>query len=306
MKSNFGVFASVLLTLGVAMYACTSGEVVDGPASGTGNTTGGQGTGNTTGGVAGTTGTGNTTGQGHGGTTGVGNTTGQAGKGGTTGVGNTTGQAGTTGVGNTTGQAGTTGTGNTTGQAGTTGSGGSTGSCAPVFTVSANGFVQMPAKGGACWSGYPYTYQDAFGTMVMPAPMAAWTTATLKMTGSLAAQSGTMYPYAGVGFSIGQTASGTPGLMTPTGTGLTFNFANSTTGAGIALRAQVTNGTTTWCKDITTSPVTIMYSDFHVTCYNATPGAAYAKEPIKGIELNLAGGTAAGTINLTITSITEN
>jgi len=320
MMRNFGFFAFALVTLAFVGYACTSGEVVDGPATGTGtgNTTGqgtgnttGQGTGNTTG-QAGTMGTGNTTGRGgttgtgnvtgRGGTTGTGNTAGQAG---VSGTGNTAGQAGVSGTGNTAGQAGVSGTGNTTGQAGVSGAAGSTGACPPTFSVSTNGFVQMPAK-GACWSGYPYTYQDAFGTMVMPVPMAAWTTSTLKMTGTLAAVSGTNYSYAGMGFSVGQTASGSPALVTPQGSGLTVTFSNSTTGAG-GLRAQLTNGTTTWCKDITTSPAVIAYTDLKVACYNgATAGAAYAKEPIKGFELNLPGGTAAGTINLTITSITEN
>ena len=90
------------------------------------------------------------------------------------------------------------------------------------------------------------------------------------------------------------------------GTGLTFNFSNTTTGTGIVLRAQVTNGTTTWCTNITTSPAVIPYSSFKIDCYDATPGAAYNKEPITQIQLNLAGGTAAGTINITLNSVTEN
>jgi len=73
----------------------------------------------------------------------------------------------------------------------------------------------------------------------------------------------------------------------------------------VIIRAQVTNGTTTWCKDMTTFPATIPWSGFTVNCYTAG-GAAYAKEPIKGIEVNIAGGTAAGTINLTINSVTLN
>lgn len=310
MTRNFGVLAPAFMVLALVGYACTQGEVVEGPApSGAAGSTnpGTAGTGNTVG-VAGTTGAGNTVGSaGRGGTTGAGNTVGSAGRGGTTGTGNTVGSAGrggTTGAGNTVGSAGTTGAGNAAGVAGTTGTAGSTGACPPTFSVSANGFVQMPVQGG-CWSGYPYTYADAFGSMVMPAPMAAFTTNMLKETGTIVAVAGSNYSYAGIGFSLGQTATGeTPALVTPKGSGLTINFANSTTG-GVVLRAQVTNGTVTWCKDVTTSPAVIPYSDFHVTCYGPV-GAAYNKEPIKGIELNLAGGTMAGTINLTITSVTEN
>jgi hypothetical protein len=310
MTRNFGVLSSMVLTLGFVAYACTSGEVVDGPLTTGSAGSSNPGTAGTGSGIAGTTGAANTVGT-AGTTTSRGGTTGSAGsvisRGGTTGTGNTVGSAGTTGAGNTVGTAGTTGSGNTTGTAGTTGSAGSSGACPPTFNVSTNGFVQMPVQGGACWSGYPYTYADAFGSMVMPAPMAAFTTAMLKLTGNIAAVSGTMYSYAGIGFSLGQTAGGTTNTpMTPKGSGLTFNFANSTTGAGVVLRAQVTNGTSTWCTDITGSTANIPYSSFHVSCYNTPPGAAYAKEPITAIEMNLAGGTAPGTINLTLTSVTEN
>jgi hypothetical protein len=135
--------------------------------------------------------------------------------------------------------------------------------------------------------------------------MAAWTTNTLKLTGNIVAVSGTNYSYAGIGFSIGQTGSGTPTLVSPTGNGLTFNVTNSTSGTGVIMRAQVTDGTMTWCHDMTTFPATLTWADFKVTCYGPV-GPAYAKQPIKGIEVNIAGGTGAGTINLTINSITEN
>jgi hypothetical protein len=307
MTRNFGLVAPALLSFGLMAYACTSGEVVEGPLTGT--------AGSSTPGTAGTTGAGagpgssGTTGSGaRGGTTGQGagpgssGTTGSGARGGTTGAGAGPGSSGTTGSG---ARGGTTGTAGTVGTAGTTGAGGTgTASCPPSFSVSSNGFVQMPVSGG-CWSGYPYTYADSFGTTVMPAPMAAWTTNTLKLTGNIVANAPPNYAYAGIGFSIGQTASGTPTLLSPTGNGLTFNVTNSTTGAGVVIRAQVTNGTTAWCKDMTTFPATIPYDGFTVNCYTAG-GAKYAKEPIKGIEVNVAGGTATGTINVTINSITEN
>ena len=62
----------------------------------------------------------------------------------------------------------------------------------------------------------------------------------------------------------------------------------------------------TWCTNVTTSPAVIPYSSFKVACYDAAPGAAYAKEPITQIQLNLAGGTTAGAINITLNSVTEN
>jgi hypothetical protein len=322
MTGKLGAFASAALMFGLCAWACTEGEVVKGPLSGAGGSSNPQGSAGVTGsgntvGTAGVTGSGNQAGTaGRGGTTGSGNTVGTAGvtgsgaRGGTTGAGNTVGTAGTTGSGNTVGTAGTTGTGNVAGTAGTTGSAGGSGACPATFSVSTNGFVQMPVQGGNCWSGYPYTYADTFGTAVMPmSPTPGFSTCgagcMLKMTGNIVAVAGMNYSYAGMGFNLGQTSSGSTNTpVAPRGSGLTFNFAN-TTGGGVVLRAQVTNGTSTWCTDITTSPAVIPYSSFHVACYNTPPGAAYAKEPITAIEMNLAGGTMAGAINLTLTSVTE-
>ena len=267
------------------------------------HTAGTTGTGNTTG-KAGTTGTGNVTGQA--GTTGTGNVTGQAG---TTGAGNVTGRAGTTGTGNVTGQAGTTGTGNTTGQAGTTGT---APTCGASFAVQSAGFVTMPSKAGTCWSGYGYTYVDAYGSTVSPSTPPAFSACgspcSLTMTGNILAVTGTNYSFEGLGFGLGQIWAGTANAeVAPTGTGLTIAFAN-TTPASLPLRAQITDGTTTWCYTVTgASPVTIPYASFNTKCYDTPPdGTAYAKAPINAIQLQIAGGTTAGAVNVTITSITEN
>jgi hypothetical protein len=327
MTRNFGVFASVLLTLGFVGYACTSGEVVDGPASGTGNTTGGQGTGNTTG-QGGTQGTGNVIGQaGRGGTTGTGNVTGQAGRGGTTGTGNVTGQAGSTGVGNTTGQAGrggTTGTGNTTGQAGSTGTGnttgqagvsgsaGSTGTCAPTFDVSSNGFVQAPGASGSCLQGYAFAGGDA-GSSITPMSFATCGAACmLKMSGTVGAAT-MANAYAGVGyvgFNVGQDASSTtPATIVPKGSGLTVTFTAST--GTLPLRLQLAadmTGAVFWCYTIATpsaGTVTVPYAMFNKTCWD-NMGAFYAKEPIMSIQMSVPGGATATTgVSVAITGVKE-
>ncbi len=307
-----GLIFTLSLSLGLLGVSCTSGDTVNGgTGTGTGNTTGSAGTtgsGNTTG-QAGTTGSGNTTG--HAGTTGSGNTTGNAGTtghAGTTGTGNITGQAGTTGTGNTTGQAGTTGTGNTTGQAGTTGT-----TCGASFAVQSTGFVTMPSKAGTCWSGYAYTYVDTYGSTVSPSSptpgySACGSPCSLTMTGSILAVTGTNYSFEGLGFGLGQIAGGTGNTeVAPTGTGLTIAFTN-TTPASLPLRAQITDGTTTWCYTVAgASPVNIPYTSFNTKCYDSPPdGTAYAKVPINAIQLQIAGGTAAGAVNVTITSVTEN
>jgi len=324
MNRNFGALVASAFAFAFVVYACTSGEVVQGPPSGTGNTTGSAGStgaGNSVG-SGGSTGAGNNTGRGgggnqvgSGGSTGAGNSVGRGGStgagnsvgsGGSTGAGNSVGSGGSTGAGNSVGSGGSTGAGNSVGSGGSTGAGGSTASCPSTFSVSMNGFVQMPVTGG-CFTGYPYTYADSTST-VMPAPMASFTTAMLKLTGTIAANAPPTYTYAGIGFSVAQSSGGEPpATVTPKGNGLVFNVTNSTSGTGVVVRAQVTDGTTPYCKDVTSFPATIAYTDFHATCYANPQGAAYSKTiPIKGIELNIAGGTAAGTINLQINSITEN
>ena len=291
MTRNFAVLAPAALVLAFVGYACTQGEVVEGPP-----TSGSAGAGNTVG-SAGTTGAGNTIGA-AGNTPSRGGTTGQAG--------NTPSRGGTTGTGSTIGGAGTTGTAGSGNPAGTAGS---TGACAPSFAVSADGYVQMPVTQGGCWTGYPFTYADTYGTMALPASFATCGAGCmLKLTGNIVPVAAPNYSYAGLGFNLGQTPAGgtTNTPVTPKGTGLTFNFTNATTGTGLVLRAQLTNGTTTWCTNITTSPAVVPYSSFTVNCFNTPPGAAYAKEPITQIQMNLAGGTTAGTMNITLNSVTEN
>jgi len=228
------------------------------------------------------------------------------------GTGNTTGQAGTTGTGNVSGQAGTTGAGNITGT-GSAGTTGSTPTCGATFAVESTGFVTMPSKSGACWSGYAYTYVDTYGSTVSPSSptpgySACGSPCNLTMTGNILAVTGTNYSYEGLGFGLGQIAGGTANAeVAPSGTGLTIAFAN-TTPASLPLRAQITDGTTTWCYTVTGgSPATIPYASFNTKCYDSPPdGTGYAKAPINAIQLQIAGGTAAGAVNVTITSVTEN
>jgi len=314
---NFGAFAFVVLTAGFFTYACTSGEVVDGPLTGTGNSgnSSGMGTGNTIGGAG-------TMGQaGRGGTTGTGNTVGQAGttgRGGTTGTGNTVGQAGTsgqagrggtTGTGNTVGGAGTTGTGNTAGVAGTSGSAGSTGvTCGAALEASADGFVRAPAAGGGCWHGYSFAGGDAGSTIAPKDFSACGTPCMLKMSGTVGAA--VAPSYAGVaylGFNLGQdNGATTVPTVTPTGTGVTVTFSATT--ATLPLRAQLSGtGSTFWCYTITgASPATIPYAMFNTACWDGS-GTAYAKQPITNFELVVPGAaTATMGVSVTLSGLKEN
>jgi hypothetical protein len=303
MKLHTGLVIVGLLSLGLLSYSCANGDTVSGGGSGGSSSTGTGGV-NSTGGTN-TTGTGGT----HtGGVTGTGGTH----TGGVTGTGGiiTTGTGGTTHTGGVTGSGGivTTGTGGTV----VTGTGGTTGTttCGASFAITSAGFVTMPAKGSACWSGYGYTYADTYGTTFMPADFSACgEPCKLTETGNIKAVTGTMYSFIGLGFNLGDSSSGgtVHPTVTPTGTGLTFTFAD-TAPTGTAFRAQITDGTTTWCYTVTgASPVTVPYGMFNTMCYDTPPdGTAYSKQPINAIQLQVAGGTMGGATSITITSVTEN
>ena len=278
MMRNFGAFAFVVLTAGFFTYACTSGEVVDGPLTGTGNSgnSSGMGTGNTIGGAG---------------------TMGQAGRGGTTGTGNTVGGAGTTG------------TGNTAGVAGTSGSAGSTGvTCGAALEASADGFVRAPAAGGGCWHGYSFAGGDTGSTITPKDFSTCGMPCMLKMSGTVGPA--VAPSYAGVaylGFNLGQdNGASTVPTVTPTGTGVTVTFTATT--ATLPLRAQLSGtGSTFWCYTITgASPATIPYAMFNTACWDGS-GTAYAKQPITNFELVVPGAaTATSGVSVTLTSVKEN
>jgi hypothetical protein len=310
MKVQPGLVFAGLLALGLSTYSCANGDTVSGDtgSGGNGSGSGGSSSGNGGSSSGGSTGSG---GSSKGGTTGSGGsvssggTTGSGGssKGGTTGSGGAKG--GTTGSGGNVSSGGTTGSsGGTTGSGGsTTGSGGSGSvACTTTFDVSSAGFVTMPVKGGTCWSGYAYTFGDTYGTTFLP-----MTPTSLMSMGNIVAVSGSMYSYAGLAFNLGQSNAGgnTNTPVTPTGTGLTFNYT-ATNPAGTALRVQISDGTNSWCATAVNAQ-SIPYSSFNTKCYDSPPdGTAYAKQAINAIQLQVAGGTTGGAYTLSISSVTEN
>lgn len=302
MNRNFGVLASTVLTLGFVAYACTSGEVVDGPL------TGSAGSGNPAGMAGNGPGNAGTQGQaGRGGTTGQGAVTGQAGRGGTTGAaGSNPPRGGTTGTGNTIGTAGTTGAGNSLGQAGTTGSGGSGSvTCGAAFDAAADGFVRTPSLGG-CWHGYAFAGGDTGSTISPTTFGSCGTPCMLKMTGTVGPA--VAPAYAGVaylGFNLAQdNGSMTKGVVTPTGTGVKVTFSATT--STLPLRAQISSGSTFWCFTITGgSPAMIPYASFNTACWDNS-GTAFGKVPIDNFELVVPGGmTATSGVSVTLSGVQE-
>ena len=204
------------------------------------------------------------------------------------------------------GISGASGSAGTPGGAGT----GAAVTCDPTWKVQTDGFVRSPAAGGACWHGYGFTFAGpATSSTVMPAnfAMCGATCTMLCASGSV----GMTTDFSGtglVGFNLNQAQGGTPMPVTPTGaTGLTINFTNT---GGSPLRVQLlgptgdTVATDRWCSTlaVTTGPVTIPWAMFNTQCWEGGAGTAYAKQPLKAIQLVVPGSdTAAIPFNMCIT-----
>jgi len=267
----------------------TGGTATGGAFGGTatgGSFTGGTATGGTFGGTA------------------TGGVSGTPATGGALPTGGTPATGGTAGVG-TSGAAGSAA--GTPGGAGT----GAAVACDPTWKIQTDGFVRSPAAGGACWHGYGFTYAGpaTSGSTVAPANFAMCGSACTMLCAS--GSVGMTADYSGtglVGFNLNQAQGGTPLPVTPVGaTGLTINFTNT---GGSPLRVQLlgptgdTVATDRWCSTLTatTGPVTIPWAMFNTQCWEGGMGTAYAKQPIKAIQLVVPGSnTAAIAFNMCIT-----
>jgi hypothetical protein len=277
------------------------------------------------GGAAGGTGQGGAAGGAIGGSTGAGGAAGATGTGGAagaTGTGGATGSGGATGAGGAAGAGGTTGTGGATGAGGTAGSGGATGAggsvitCPSGFTATTAGWVLAPSAGGSCWHGYAYNFADSNGTTITPGTSMTYSacgavcplTAAGTVTASTLANN--YLAYAGIGFKLNQPMSaGGPdtsiSTLMPTGSGLTVSFSG-TVGSGVVLRAEISDGTTRWCHNLSSSPATIPYGSFNTLCWD-TPadGLAYSKQPINEFQFIVVPGSSSAAYNVSLTSVVE-
>ena len=310
MMRNFGFVGPALLTLGLVAYACTSGEVVTGPATGSagsGNPVGSAGTNGS--GTAGTSANAGTNGSGRGGTVGAAGTTANAGtngsgRGGTSAAGTSgSGRGGTSAAAGTFGQAGTTGS----GTAGTQGSS----SCPTTFDVAANGYAQTPSKAG-CWHGYAFSYTETptCGSTISPMNFSACTMPCTLMTSGTVNSATAANSYCGVvgvGFNIGQDASASTGSnVTPTGTGINVSFTESAGSNEFRINLVDASGMA-WCFVGTASAGSAMvpYPSFKYQCWSGGAGTAYAKQPIASIAIQTIGGAANQAFTMTLKSVTE-
>jgi hypothetical protein len=117
--------------------------------------------------------------------------------------------------------------------------------------------------------------------------------------------------YAGIGFKINQSMSALGPdngvqLLTPTGSGITVSYTG-TVGTGVALRAEISDGTTRWCHNLTSSPTTIAYASFNTGCWDTPPsGMAYGKQPINEFQFIVVGAPSPASYNVALTSVVEN
>ena len=293
--------------MGATGATCVSGTPDGGGGQGGDGSTG-------TGGAGGTTGTGGVAGTvGAGGTTGTGGVAGTVGAGGTTGTGNV---AGTGAAAGTTGSGGTTGTGGMAGSGGSTGAGGSSAvTCSTTFTSTTAGWVMAPGPAGTCFHGYAYNFADSNGTTITPGTSMTYATCgascPLTATGTVTAATlaNSYLAYAGIGFKINQAMSAMGpdnGVekLTPKGSGLTISYTGSV-GAGVVLRAEISDGTTRWCKNVGASPTAIAYSSFNTACWDGS-GTAYAKQPISEFQFIVVGTSVAASYGISLTSVVEN
>lgn len=303
MKLHSGLVLSSLLSLGLLTYACANGDTVSGSSGSGGSNPSGNTGGSSSGNTGGSNSSGNT-----GGSNSSGNTGGSQGSGGVRATGGATGGSNVTGS----GTGGTTTTGNTGGSTGTTGTGGSTAvDCGSAFQATSGGWVTMPGAGSTCWHGYAFDFTETpnCGSTISPMDFSMCsTTCALTVTGSVAAATAanTYCGVVGLGINIGQTqGSKTAAAVTPTGTGIKVAFTESP--ATAAFRVQLRDDTTStqWCYTVTgASPAMIPYSSFNTACWDGS-GAAYVKQPFTSVQILIAGGAAATTYSMGVTSIAE-
>jgi hypothetical protein len=116
-----------------------------------------------------------------------------------------------------------------------------------------------------------------------------------------------------IGFNLNQAAdSSTVGTVTPTGTSLVVNFTNAN---NAPLRISIigatgdTVATDRWCVSVTAAtsgPITIPYTSFNTQCWAGGTGVAYARQPIKAVQIHVPGNNVASIpFNVCLTSVTD-
>jgi hypothetical protein len=180
--------------------------------------------------------------------------------------------------------------------------------CDAMFVAGADGFVRAPGAGG-CWYGYAFSGGDTGSTLTTMTSFAmCGMPCALRVAGTLGpATAANMYiGVVYLGFNISQGLGATAGTaIVPTGTGLQVTYTKVS--GPTTIRVQIQDDTTRWCAPLTTSPATIPYTSFNTMCWETVPPAtgAYAKQPIKQVQLVAPGGETAVPIDMTLVSVKD-
>lgn len=186
------------------------------------------------------------------------------------------------------------------------GTGGSTpigANCSATAWTANNGYADNGTMCGFAWT----TGWD--GATVTPpcgtaGPCFETAGTELCLDATIPASADPMYPGAMIGWNVGQAVdSATPGNWTATGTGLTANF--TATGATGQARVVIQSGATDYCANVV-SGMTVPWSGFTVGCWEAGGAAFSAGMPVKAVAVQINSTDAAQTVNLCLTSITNN
>jgi hypothetical protein len=127
---------------------------------------------------------------------------------------------------------------------------------------------------------------------------------SLCVAGTTAAQDPPTYSVWGAGFGFNlspDTTTTTTVEVQLAGAGVTVALSSLPTGA--EARVQVTVGTTDYCAKMTTASQTLKWADFNSKCWDKSGTALTAAPKTAKIQFQASSGTAAGTFDFCVTSL---
>jgi hypothetical protein len=170
--------------------------------------------------------------------------------------------------------------------------------CTPV--PKSTGGIACPS--GKCtsgtYSGYDFSFSDGKGSTI------CLSASSLCAAGTTAAQDPPTYSVWGAGFGFNlspDTTATTTVEVQLAGAGVSVALSSLPTGA--EARVQVTVGTTDYCAKMTTATQTLAWTSFNTKCWDNTGTALTAAPKTGKIQFQASSGTAAGTFDFCVTSL---
>ena len=183
---------------------------------------------------------------------------------------------------------------------GSSGGSGAAQKCSPTTAttpaITSTGGLACP--GGLCtvgsYSGYIYVYADGSPSKVCAAAE------SLCASGSTGAADtkGTIW---GAGFGFNLDKSATPAAVQLAGTGITYALSAMPTQG---MRVTVTVGTTDYCAKLSAASGTVAWTDFNTACWDNSGTKLTAAPSTPHVGFQVTAGTAAGTFDFCVKSVT--